>query len=91
MNGTHSYSNRHRMSDWVQNKIDSLEYWLHINEKQMILPTMDEESALFKQEVSHKKEMLALLQRFKTEEESVSEVQPEDDRQMVFPFYNETE
>lgn len=65
MSGTHSYSNRHRMGDWIQNKIDDIEYWLYINERQSILPTMDEESALIKQEIAHKKEMLELLHKFR--------------------------
>lgn len=90
MSGTHSYSNRHRMGDWIQNKIDNLAYWLHINENQGALPLMSMEDELLKQEVSHKKEMLDLLWRFKNQKESFSDTPPEDSRQMVFPFYNET-
>lgn len=51
--------------DWVQEQIDDINYWLHINEKQSTLPTMDIEDELHKQEVRNKKNTLALLERFK--------------------------
>jgi hypothetical protein len=53
------------MGDWIQDKINDIEHWLYINEKQVMLPTMDEESALFNQEIEHKKEMLNLLHQFR--------------------------
>lgn len=50
--------------DWVQQQINDIEYWLHINAKQGTLPTMTLEDELFKQEVKHKKETLSLLKQF---------------------------
>ena len=51
--------------DWIQQQINDIEYWLHINEKQAILPTMEIEDELRKQEIKHKKDTLALLIKFK--------------------------
>ena len=51
--------------DWVENQITEINEWLKHNEKQAVLPTMDIEDALHKQEVKHKKEMREVLVRIR--------------------------
>ena len=50
--------------DWITQKIEDTEYWLRTNDRQGTLPQMEEECALLKQEIKHKKETLKLLKDF---------------------------
>ena len=50
---------------WINNKIKKIEEWLKLNEHQASLPTMEIEDALHKKEVTHQKEILSLLHKFK--------------------------
>ena len=51
--------------DWLTQKIKETEKWLSQNQRQASLPTMEIEDALHKQEVSHKREILSLLNQFR--------------------------
>ena len=51
--------------DFIDIKIKETEDWLKANEKQATLPMMTIEEELLKQEVKHKKEILALCHQFK--------------------------
>ncbi len=50
---------------WVEKQIKEVKNWLKLNEGQSFLPTMDVDDLLHKQELAHKKEVLAILTRIR--------------------------
>ena len=50
---------------WVEKQIKEVKNWLKLNEGQSFLPTMDVDDLLHKKEVSHKREVLAILTRIR--------------------------
>ena len=50
---------------WVEKQIKEVKDWLKLNEGQSFLPTMDVDDLLHKQEVAHKREVLAILTRIR--------------------------